>query len=160
MNSSWKQLGTDRHGGIEGLPLQLMIVILVATMGTAVIIGWMGNIETPHAISEVMVSDDCVDATSTGGSGSIISEYTVTGFSVLVYDQDKNPLEGALVLLSGLGVEDVDGKPPHETTDKDGRCEIKDFTVDFPGKTGFLNISVSKPGYSENNSAQVMVIKG
>lgn len=35
-------------GGIEGLPLQLMIIILVATMGTAIIVGWMGSIETPN----------------------------------------------------------------------------------------------------------------
>lgn len=40
-------LKNDRSGGIEGLPLQLMILILIATLATAIIIGWMGNIEEP-----------------------------------------------------------------------------------------------------------------
>ena len=37
--------GKEDSGGIEGLPLQLMIIILVATMGAAILVGWMGNIE-------------------------------------------------------------------------------------------------------------------
>lgn len=45
-------------GGIEGLPLQLMIIILVATMGTAIIVGWMGSIETPQSIGSVDFGDN------------------------------------------------------------------------------------------------------
>ena len=51
-----KALRKNRKGGIEGLPLQLMIIIMVATLGTAIIIGWMGNIEEPDSISRVDVA--------------------------------------------------------------------------------------------------------
>ena len=53
-----KALRKNRKGGIEGLPLQLMIIIMVATLGTAIIIGWMGNIEEPHSISRVVIMYD------------------------------------------------------------------------------------------------------
>jgi len=76
--------GSDDYGGIEGLPLQLMIVILVATMGTAIIVGWMGSIETPHSIGEVEY-EDCINA----------EDGTIPTFTVTVYDQDGNRLEGA-----------------------------------------------------------------
>jgi hypothetical protein len=32
-----KALRKNRKGGIEGLPLQLMIIIMIATLGTAII---------------------------------------------------------------------------------------------------------------------------
>ena len=84
MDHKTRRISKDNSGGIEGLPLQLMIMILVATMGTAIIIGWMGSIETPHAIGDVDVDPEKVD--------SVGEEF---GFTVYVEDQDGNPLEGA-----------------------------------------------------------------
>ena len=55
-------LKNDRSGGIEGLPLQLMILILIATLATAIIIGWMGNISTPESIGDVTLDKSDVSA--------------------------------------------------------------------------------------------------
>ena len=85
----YRDIRTDRRGGIEGLPLQLMIIILVATMGTAIIVGWMGNIETPHAIGDVETPGPIIDAS--GG--------TVDGFYVEVRDQDGDYLKDAAVVF-------------------------------------------------------------
>ena len=93
-----RHLRTDRAGGIEGLPLQLMIVILVATMGTAIIVGWMGNIETPHSIGDVGVEDIVY-----------CNNGQITGFSVEVRDQDGNYLEGAVVIIENSYITMDDG---------------------------------------------------
>ena len=139
-------LSGDRNGGIEGLPLQLMIVILVATMGTAVILGWMGNIETPSGISDVTTDTEC-----------IVYDGNVDNLCFKVYDQDKNPLEGATVLLTGLGV-NMGGKTAYTTTDQNGEAVFKNVHMDFPGKKGFLNVSVTKPEYGEYDGMQILVI--
>ncbi|HPR98555.1 MAG TPA: hypothetical protein PLC39_04585, partial [Methanomassiliicoccales archaeon] len=60
----------DRDGGIEGLPLQLMIMVIVAGLGTAILVGWMGGLSAPEAIAsvngsptEILLSDGDGDGT-------------------------------------------------------------------------------------------------
>ena len=127
-------------GGIEGLPLQLMIIILVATMGTAIIVGWMGSIETPQSIGSVEFGDN---VTAEDG--------TIPSFTVTVYDQDGNRLSGATVLLDGLNV---------KMNDKDGVAIFSDLTIDPAGssRVGYLYVNVEKPGYTAGAENRVMVI--
>ncbi len=144
-------LRKNRKGGIEGLPLQLMIVILVATMGTAILIGWMGNIEAPKSIGDVdVVSGDIVlDGTRTS-NGHV---------EIYVTDQSGNPLSGATVILTGLGVTDSTGKTAHAVTDSDGRVEFNNLKISLRGAShGFINVKVSMSDYGENNSARIAVI--
>ena len=152
-----RDLRNDRGGGIEGLPLQLMIIILVATMGTAIIVGWMGSIETPHSIGDVTVDDGEVIGTSG----------TIDSLTITVRDQDGNYLEGATVVLQGMNVkmtvEDEDGirqSTAYSTTDSSGKAVFKDLTIDPSGTSsvGFLYVTVSKAGYGEDSSTRVTVI--
>ena len=145
------ELKNSRGGGIEGLPLQLMIIILIATMGTAIIVGWMGSIESPHYIGTVEVLTD--DIKVTGGqteSGTI---------EVYVADQDGNPLEGATIVLTGLGIKDSMGETPHMSTDSNGRAKFESLRIYlFSSDLGFVKVNVSKSGYGENNISRVAVI--
>ncbi len=136
-------------GGIEGLPLQLMIIIIVATMGLAIIVGWMGNIETPLAIGDVMIEDDTV-----GLHDGILDDITIT-----VLDQDGNVLEGATVILDGLNVRQ-DGGTAYSITGTDGIVTFTDLTVTHSGtnKVGFIDVLVTKSGYSESNGHRITVI--
>lgn len=136
----------DRRGGIEGLPLQLMIMILVATMGTAIIIGWMGSIETPHAIGDVDVDPDNVDAID----GTF-------GFRIYVEDQDGRPLEGATVMVTNSNVKGSDGRTPVVTTDSDGYASFSGLTMVRHDGIGFVDINISKPGYGEKDNIRVVV---
>ena len=43
----------NKKGGIEGLPLQLLIIIVVASLGLTMMVGWINNIEEPSTISRV-----------------------------------------------------------------------------------------------------------
>ncbi|MCL1983879.1 MAG: hypothetical protein FWG58_00590 [Methanomassiliicoccaceae archaeon] len=149
-------LRKNRDGGIEGLPLQLMIIILIATLGTAIIIGWMGSLETPPQIGSVSVdSGDIVLDTASGSE-----RYTDSGFvKIRVTDQNGDGLEGATVVLSGCSVSTIDGNTVHGVTDKNGYVEFDDVHASLRGsKIGFINVEVTRSGYGTNSTAKVAVI--
>ena len=143
-----RSIGNDRRGGIEGLPLQLMIIILVATMGTAIIVGWMGDIETPKSIGEVEVSDPYVQC----------EDGVIDDFKVYVRDQDGNFLEGAVVIFQDnyVWMEDENGDrvPAQDTTDHNGCVTFDTLHVSPPGGTGnaIVEILVYKSGYGERTA--------
>lgn len=141
---------TRESGGIEGLPLQLMIVILVATMGTAIILGWMGSIDTPHSIGDVQY-DDTMEAEDDG---------TLKGFTVTVLDQDGDLLEGATVVLSGLNVTDSEGGTAYATTGSDGKAAFEDLRITRSGsaQVGFIKLLVTKSGYTDSSEYKITVI--
>jgi len=84
LKSHIRRLRGNKRGGIEGLPLQLMIIILVAALGTAIIIGWMNSIDTPKSIRSVEA-----EPVSINGTNGVDITINVT-------DQDGNPLPGAV----------------------------------------------------------------
>jgi len=133
-------------GGIEGLPLQLMITILVATLGTAVILGWMGGLESPHYIGSVDPSADVIEISNNVSLGDVC--FTVT-------DQDGNPVQGAVVTLSGLGVKSLDDQKNYKVTDQDGRADFGKLS--FSSSRGSLTVDASHPDYGEKQ-IKVMVL--
>ena len=156
-----RALRKNRKGGIEGLPLQLMIVIIIASLGLAMMVGWMGNIEGPKAIGDI---ESEVTEQSQGRYGESVT------LTVTVYDMSGNPVEGADVLVTGLGAESSassgisglfghknssDKGVPHGVTDSQGRIVLT-FNLNTSVDYGYLNIEVSKSGYS-GNSTQVLV---
>ena len=162
-----KVLRKNRKGGIEGLPLQLMIIIMIATLGTAILVGWMGNIEEPHSIKEVDVLSGDIDLTGTNASSSY-GKYGAAGYgtnylvdeeiTVLVLDQNGDPLSDATVVLSGLGISDLDGKTAHSTTDSNGVATFSALKLKMTGHVGYIDVEVSKSGYGENTSCKITVI--
>jgi hypothetical protein len=150
------RLSGNREGGIEGLPLQLMIIILVATLGTAVIIGWMTSLETPQSIGSVNVDSD--DIILKGISGS--EHYTDSGYAkIYVTDQNGNALAGATVVLSGCSVSTADGRTVHGVTDMYGYAEFNNIHASLRGaKIGFITVEVSKSGYGSDSTAKIAVI--
>ena len=135
-------------GAIEGLPLQMMIVILVATMCTAIIVGWMGSIDSPDVIGE-LVYEDTIEA-----NGSSIEKIEIT-----VMDTEGNLVEGATVILSGLNVQ-KDGGTAYTTTDANGVATFENLTINASGSAsyGLISIEVSKSGYTYGGNYEIMVI--
>jgi len=146
------KLNKDKRGSIEGLPLQLMIVILIATMGTAILMGWMSNIDTPNSIGSVDIVSNDIDLDG--------SNYIENGhIEIYVTDQDGNPLNGATVVLSGLGVCNKEGSTAYGTTDAQGHITFNDLKITMRGSNiGFITVNVSMSDYGEDNSARVAVI--
>jgi hypothetical protein len=151
-----ERLRRNRSGGIEGLPLQLMIIILVAALGTAIILGWMSSLETPRHIGSVNIDSDDIILERISGT----ERYTDSGH-VLIYvtDQNGNGLAGSTVVLSGCSVSTSDGRTVHGITDAKGYVEFTDIHVSLRGaKIGFINVDVSMSGYGTNSSARIAVI--
>ncbi len=91
-----RKMHTNKKGGIEGLPLQLLIIIVVASLGLAVMVGWFNNIDEPDMIDSIETSYD--------RSGN--DTYSIT---VRVLDKDGYAVEGADVVLTGYGAYALSG---------------------------------------------------
>ena len=170
-----RALRKNRKGGIEGLPLQLLIIIVVASLGLTMMVGWMNNIEEPTTISRIEVYADPTDS-------DYKKDFDVT---VVVYDNKGNPVEGATVALTGLGAtvnkpantagllddlldifglggddeeetttttttqnggSESQGGTPFATTGSDGSVNLHVYLTGLRDY-GYLNIEVSKTGY-------------
>ena len=130
-------MNKDRKGGIEGLPLQLMIVILVATMGTAVIMGWMGGIDSPHLIKSIGIEENVV----------VVEDGVVGDIHVCVVDESNEPLKGVSVLITN---KQVSGPVTFVSTDSNGRAVLSGWTLEnYPKSTIKLNISAYLSGYTD-----------
>ena len=132
-------------GGIEGLPLQLMITILVATLGTAIILGWMGNIESPHYIGSVEPDNEVIE---------LHGNVSLDDVAFTVTDQDGNPLEGAVVTLTGMGV-NKDGHKAYGITGMDGRADLG--RLSFTASSGRVTVDVSHPDYGDKQIKVVVL---
>ncbi len=150
MTHEWdriKRFRRNGRGGIEGLPLELMIIVIVATLGTAILIGWMGSVEEPKTIGSVTANVSYMDSTiqkSVGGT-----EVTIT-----VTDNEGAPIKGAVAVISGCGIPNTAA-----VTDSAGKAVFKRVlpTVSS-GQTGYINVHVTANGYGEDNSLRIVVV--
>lgn len=145
------KLSRDRRGGIEGLPLQLIIIIMVATIGTGIILGWVSNIENPKYIGGVTVDTENIRLVN-GLADAECVKITVT-------DQDGNPLEGATVVLLGISVCNETGDTPVEITDSDGGAIFGGLQIVMKhSPIGYITVHVSEPEHGEHNNTRIPVI--
>lgn len=157
MKQMGKDLRNDRQGGIEGLPLQLLIMVLVAGIGSAVILGWMGGLEAPEAIATVHSSEAELVLVDDDGDGV----HTADGLDlvVTVLDQEGDPIAGASVVLEGCGLKGPDGQSPHALTGEDGKAVFEGMSAfRYGSSVGFVTITVAKSGISASKSIMVPVV--
>lgn len=153
-----KRLGAfrkDRGGAIEGLPLQLMILVIVAGLATTVIVGWMSSIDMPRGMGPLTVDPGEIELDSELNGmryGEGIS------LDVSVHDKMGEPLPGAAVVLSGCGVSDGGGTV-YAITGDDGVARFSGLSLQLPGTgLGFLEVTASKSGYDGVSEARVLVL--
>ena len=149
----------DRSGGIEGLPLQLLIMVVVAGLGLTIIMGWMNSISAPHSIGDIYVNPSEIIVKDLDGDGL----YTRDGItvSVTVTDESGDRLEGATVLLDGANVETKDGQPPRGVTDESGQVVLENLKVEqFGSGLTTITVTVAKGDYGIDSSYEIPVIPG
>jgi hypothetical protein len=148
----------DRNAGIEGLPLQLMIMVVVAGIGTTVILGWMAGLQAPTSIGGVHATPGEIILTDTDGDGV----YTAQDFSltITVTDQSGDGIQGASVLLEGADISrHSTGEKAHSSTDSSGKAIFADLEASLSGTSyGYLTVTVFKSEYGSNDVIQVPVI--
>ncbi len=111
------KLRTNKSGALEGLPLYLIILVVVAGIGTAVLAGWMMSSRTSD-LGSIELNESSI---STRRENPII---------VTAYDQNGSPLEDVTVSFIGCGMEEV------EMTGSDGTAEfdVEDNLTVPPGQ--------------------------
>ncbi len=158
MLDGWKLMRRNSEGGIEGLPLQLMIMVVIAGIGTAVILGWMANLEAPASIGTVYSSPTELVLEDLDGDG--IHENDNIDIVIRVLDQNGDGVQGASVILAGAGLADsLEGSTVHGLTDESGKVEFSGLTASHAGETiSFVSVTVTKSGYGTDTSLTIPVI--
>ncbi|MDW5563483.1 MAG: hypothetical protein SA339_09680 [Methanomassiliicoccus sp.] len=152
-----KSIRKDRNGGIEGLPLQLMIMVVVAGLGTAIILGWMGGIRAPSTIDAVY-SNPTEIVLSDGDKDGVYSKAGIM-LTITAMDQNGEPVKDATVVLDGCDIKTSAGKQVHGTTDASGKVVFTSLTASQTGRSvGFITVTVTKGGMGADSTLTVPVI--
>jgi len=147
----------DHGGGIEGLPLQLLIMVVVAGLGLTILMGWMNSISTPKSIGEVFVTPGEIFVRDDDGDG-LYTRYGLT-VTVVVTDQSGDRLEGATVLLDGANVRTLDGDPVRGVTDGSGQVVFTDLSVEqFGSGLSTITVTVAKGDYGIDSTYEIPVV--
>src|SRR2546427_1441782 len=88
----------NEGGGIEGMPLQLMIMVIVAGLTLAVVLGWILSIQAPAVIKSVTTSPSTVYLGNVPEDQPATKVITLT---VTAYDAKNAPLKEIAVALGG-----------------------------------------------------------
>lgn len=149
--------GDDTSAGIEGLPLQLLIMVVVAGLGLTIVMGWMNSISTPKSIGDVFVTPGEILVHDEDGDG-LYTRYGLT-IIVTVTDQGGDRLEGATVLLEGANVRTESGDPVRGVTDESGQVVFADVCVEqFGSRLTTITVTVAKGDYGVDSTYEIPVV--
>ena len=153
-----RKIRLDKQAGLEGLPLYLLIMVIVAAVGIAVLLGWMGSISAPKAVKDITVETTPDPIALTYNVTE--SEYWVESASVTVTvkDQEGNTLSGARVRLVSSGATIA----AWSSTDLNYTNTVVVCDTDNQGACTFSNLRFSVAGSDVSNpqtwSADVEVV--
>jgi len=137
--------------------LQLLIIVLVAGVGSAIIMGWMGGLEAPETIGSISPSISEIVLDDDDGDGVFSAEGV--DLCITVMDPDGDPISGATVTLEGAGVQSAEGKRPHVPTDSDGRATFDGLTLSRASSSmGYVTVTVAKSGVASTRSISIPVV--
>lgn len=138
------RLRSDEKGALEGLPLYLILLVVIAGVSTAIIFGWMQSAQSTE-LGKIEVS---------AGNDKVVNAGENEEITVKAYDQDNDPLSGATVVLEGCSINEVDN------TNKDG---TKTFEVE-PSLTenedfGEITVTVKYTGDITQKKTDTITVK-
>lgn len=131
----------DRDGAVEGLPLQLIIMVAIAAIVIVIILGWLAPWQNKVDLNSLSVTPQTI------GDGS---SATIT---ITAWDTKDNHLEGVVVEVTGCNVGPLVG-----TTDANG---VVSFTItpDIPsGQTGQISITGTYTGTVQVEKTAFVVV--
>ena len=135
----------NRRGGIEGLPMELLIIIVVAAVGVSLILGWYSGLGSQEP---TVYGDVTSDVTMVSVKDSM---YTVNGdascadtafdMTVHVIDNKGDGVGNAVVKLSGLG---ITGPSTFGQTASSGDVTFSGLSLrTMPTGIGYIVVSIS-----------------
>ncbi len=147
----------DESGGIEGMPLQLMITVIVAGLVLAVVLGWTLSIQGPTVIKSVSTEPTNVDL------GNIPEDLPATktiAIRVTAFDAKNAPIKEAIVTIGGAVAKTL-VRQDGEDGAVDGTVTFSSVTVSLPPRVsvGELTLTVQKAGFP-SKSWSIPVVRG
>ena len=147
---SRRKIRTNSSGAMEGLPMQLLIIVIIAAVAIAIVLGWLYMIDDPQIIDTVTADPSMVEAHGTGPY--VNDSFDVT---IKVWDQDDSAISGAVVEISGGGLV---GSKVVGTTDGNGVCIFTDLSIELgTDQTTTMDVKVTKADY-ESGSTEIVVV--
>ena len=144
-----KRIRDDREG-LEGLPLQLLIMAVVAGLALVVVVGWFSGLSsTPvRNIKTISVEPNPISMTNPGINVQAKKTVDVT---VCAFDLGDTKIKGITVHLSGVGVDKTatDGRNDDKDGKEDGCVRFDNVQMILPPgvSTSELNVEVAASGY-------------
>lgn len=134
---------------MEGVPLQLIIVIVIGVAALGILVGWLAMAGDPDPVLDD-VSTDPQDITIKG-DGRVTSDVDV---EIYVYDSERNEVDDVIVTLSGSVDETVTQK-----IDSGDRVRITARLADGTN-TGKIKVVAEKGGGMGSTETTIIVIRG
>ena len=152
-----KTVASDRDAGVEGLPLQLLIMVVIAGLGLTILMGWMSSISSPRSIGEVYVTPGEIVVFDLDGDGLYVRDGLA--ITIVVTDQGGDRLSGATVLLEGGNIRTGDGELVRGVTDDRGCVVFTNLIVEHFGPAlATITVTVAKGDYGMDSSFEIPVI--
>jgi hypothetical protein len=157
---------SNEKAGIEGLPLMLLIMIVVAAVALGILLIWLNSSDRGNQIGTVV-------AMSESWPGRLVKSIAITPldyhncegfyalgtseFKMVVYDDQDNLISGAEVTWSGCG---FSGSTMTENDGGgDAPCPQCNVVLPIGQQEGKVQVQVTKHGYGSAN-AFIPVIRG
>jgi hypothetical protein len=141
---NYRKQHLGRCGAIEGMPLQLLIMVIVAVIVLGIIGGWLFILrDTDPTIDKIIVNPDEVT----------LRRAEVPSIKISVIDTDGNLVSGVVLLIEGCGIELVE-----ELDSGEEEISLKGITLPYNRPTGYLSIIAQKSGMG-TRTAEVLVFQ-
>jgi len=146
-----KHIRRDNEG-LEGLPLQLLIMAVVAGLALVVVVGWFSGISSTPVKNIKSISVD-PNPITTSNPGINVAASKKVDLTVCAFDQGDTRIKGITVHLSGVGVDKTvtDGKSSDTDGSEDGCVKFNSVQVTLPPgvSTSELDVQVKASGYPD-----------
>ena len=136
-----RKINSDRNGAVEGLPLQLIIMVAIAAIVMVIILGWLAPWQSK-------VDLDALEVTPQTATDEVSVTITITA-----WDTKDNHLEGVVITATGCNIGTQVG-----TTDENGQVSFT-VTPDIQnGQTGQIEIKGTYTGIIEVEKTAFVVV--
>ncbi|UCE37434.1 MAG: carboxypeptidase regulatory-like domain-containing protein [Thermoplasmata archaeon] len=143
-----KKLSWDEKGALEGLPLYLIILVVIAAIAIVIIIAWLNSISTPKSFGTISPDPNQITLTDDNGDGFSSTESGT--LKIIVRDSDNNKVKGATVTLSGCDVSFSSGGTAWAETNENGEAAFSGLHLEVEeGTMDSLSVTVKKSGYPD-----------
>lgn len=139
----------DRNGGIEGMPLQLMIAVVVAMAALGIVVGWLVIAGDTDATLKRMTTDP--ETVVLTGSGRVNGTVEMT---IYVYDSEGNEVDDVILTFSGAVEERTVMKIDS------GDTVLITASLSSNADTAVMDIQAEKGGGMGTTDTTVIVMRG